>query len=70
MYVSFFLGTKELNMYVPILLGSKELHMSFLQGNKETHTETTQATIRMFVDLNLVQNFQMKYTVRREPACQ
>uniref|UniRef100_A0A8C2XTC8 Phosphodiesterase n=1 Tax=Cyclopterus lumpus TaxID=8103 RepID=A0A8C2XTC8_CYCLU len=25
-------------------------------------TETTQATIRMFVDLNLVQNFQMKYT--------
>ncbi|KAL6118946.1 pde5a [Pungitius sinensis] len=24
--------------------------------------ETTQATIRMFVDLNLVQNFQMKYT--------
>lgn len=24
-------------------------------------TETTQATIRMFVDLNLVQNFQMKY---------
>ena len=27
-------------------------------------TETTLATIRMFVDLNLVQNFQMKYTVR------
>lgn len=26
--------------------------------------ETTLATIRMFVDLNLVQNFQMKYTVR------
>lgn len=26
-------------------------------------TETTLATIRMFVDLNLVQNFQMKYTV-------
>uniref|UniRef100_A0A8K9XLF2 Phosphodiesterase n=1 Tax=Oncorhynchus mykiss TaxID=8022 RepID=A0A8K9XLF2_ONCMY len=25
--------------------------------------ETTQATIRMFVDLNLVQNFQMKYKV-------
>uniref|UniRef100_A0A3Q3XQ74 Phosphodiesterase n=1 Tax=Mola mola TaxID=94237 RepID=A0A3Q3XQ74_MOLML len=25
-------------------------------------TETTLATIRMFVDLNLVQNFQMKYT--------
>ncbi|XP_033986773.1 LOW QUALITY PROTEIN: cGMP-specific 3',5'-cyclic phosphodiesterase [Trematomus bernacchii] len=25
-------------------------------------TETTMATIRMFVDLNLVQNFQMKYT--------
>ncbi|XP_056225541.1 cGMP-specific 3',5'-cyclic phosphodiesterase isoform X1 [Seriola aureovittata] len=25
-------------------------------------TETTWATIRMFVDLNLVQNFQMKYT--------
>lgn len=29
-------------------------------------TETTLATIRMFVDLNLVQNFQMKYTVRTE----
>lgn len=27
-------------------------------------TETTLATIRMFVDLNLVQNFQMKYMVR------
>uniref|UniRef100_A0A667YVS9 Phosphodiesterase n=1 Tax=Myripristis murdjan TaxID=586833 RepID=A0A667YVS9_9TELE len=27
-------------------------------------TETTLATVRMFVDLNLVQNFQMKYTVR------
>lgn len=26
-------------------------------------TETTLATIRMFIDLNLVQNFQMKYTV-------
>ncbi|XP_051576922.1 cGMP-specific 3',5'-cyclic phosphodiesterase-like isoform X2 [Myxocyprinus asiaticus] len=26
-----------------------------------TDTETTQATIRMFVDLKLVQNFQMKY---------
>lgn len=26
-------------------------------------TETTLATVRMFVDLNLVQNFQMKYTV-------
>lgn len=26
--------------------------------------ETTLATVRMFVDLNLVQNFQMKYTVR------
>ncbi|MEQ2269438.1 cGMP-specific 3',5'-cyclic phosphodiesterase, partial [Xenotaenia resolanae] len=25
-------------------------------------TETTFATIRMFVDLNLIQNFQMKYT--------
>ncbi|KAM8900510.1 cGMP-specific 3',5'-cyclic phosphodiesterase isoform 2-T2 [Spinachia spinachia] len=25
-------------------------------------TETTQGTIRMFLDLNLVQNFQMKYT--------
>lgn len=29
-------------------------------------TETTLAAIRMFVDLNLVQNFQMKYTVRTE----
>lgn len=29
-------------------------------------TETTLATIRMFVDLNLVQNFQMKYTVRTD----
>lgn len=29
-------------------------------------SETTLATIRMFVDLNLVQNFQMKYTVRTE----
>lgn len=27
-------------------------------------TETTLATVRMFVDLDLVQNFQMKYTVR------
>lgn len=26
--------------------------------------ETTLATVRMFVDLDLVQNFQMKYTVR------
>lgn len=26
-------------------------------------TETTLATVRMFIDLNLVQNFQMKYTV-------
>lgn len=26
--------------------------------------ETTLATVRMFVDLNLVQNFQMKYKVR------
>lgn len=26
--------------------------------------ETTLATVRMFVDLNLVQNFQMKYMVR------
>lgn len=25
--------------------------------------ETTLATVRMFVDLDLVQNFQMKYTV-------
>uniref|UniRef100_A0A8D2ZVF9 Phosphodiesterase n=1 Tax=Scophthalmus maximus TaxID=52904 RepID=A0A8D2ZVF9_SCOMX len=32
-------------------------------------TETTLATIRMFVDLNLVQNFQMKYTVRTD-LCQ
>lgn len=27
-------------------------------------TETTLATIRMFIDLKLIQNFQMKYTVR------
>ncbi len=32
-------------------------------------TETTLATIRMFVDLNLVQNFQMKYTVRADLGC-
>lgn len=30
-------------------------------------TETTLGTIRMFVDLNLVQNFQMKYTVGNWP---
>lgn len=30
-------------------------------------TETTQATIRMFVDLKLVQNFQMKYKVLAHP---
>lgn len=30
--------------------------------------ETTQATIRMFVDLKLVQNFQMKYKVRAYTA--
>ena len=29
-------------------------------------TETTLATVRMFVDLNLVQNFQMKHTVRND----
>lgn len=29
-----------------------------------SEAETTQATIRMFVDLKLVQNFQMKYKVR------
>lgn len=28
-----------------------------------SEAETTQATIRMFVDLKLVQNFQMKYKV-------
>lgn len=28
-----------------------------------TDAETTQATIRMFVDLKLVQNFQIKYKV-------
>lgn len=32
-------------------------------------TQTTLATIRMFIDLNLVQNFQMKYTVRTNPGC-
>lgn len=29
-------------------------------------SETTLATVRMFVDLHLVQNFQMKYTVRTD----
>ncbi|XP_031730125.1 cGMP-specific 3',5'-cyclic phosphodiesterase isoform X2 [Anarrhichthys ocellatus] len=53
---------------------SRELQVSTVPSAQSLHlldfsfsdfdlsdTETTQATIRMFVDLNLVQNFQMKY---------
>lgn len=31
--------------------------------------ETALCTIRMFTDLNLVQNFQMKHEVRRTHLC-
>lgn len=54
---------------------SRELQVSAVPSAQSLHlldfsfsdfdlsdTETTLATIRMFVDLNLVQNFQMKYT--------
>ncbi|KAK5604674.1 cGMP-specific 3',5'-cyclic phosphodiesterase [Crenichthys baileyi] len=54
--------TQELQMAtVPSAQSLRLLDFSFSDFDL-SDTETTFATIRMFVDLNLIQNFQMKYT--------
>uniref|UniRef100_A0A8C8J3X8 Phosphodiesterase n=1 Tax=Oncorhynchus tshawytscha TaxID=74940 RepID=A0A8C8J3X8_ONCTS len=57
--------TRALQVTVATVPSAQSLRlMEFSFSDFElSDAETTQATIRMFVDLNLVQNFQMKYKV-------
>lgn len=63
-----FLMTVCLCLKVATVPSAQSLHLlDFSFSDFElSDAETTLATIRMFVDLDLIQNFQMKYTVRAE----
>ncbi|MBN3283152.1 PDE5A phosphodiesterase, partial [Polyodon spathula] len=62
--------TRELQAAkVPSAQSLKLLDFSF-SDFELSDMETTLATIRMFMDLNLVQNFQMKYEAAKVPSAQ